>query len=1195
MNELPPRDAGKDLARRNVDLAVPGDKSVDTLPIPPSAEVFDHALQQHELEGNPSQPHDELTAGLRPKELESGRPSEEDDRIQLVVSGVTGKAERQSVLVSAEKEFDRGSAAKGGRFKKFLRNIVRHDLGREFLMFRGRKKAQDTIEETHRLYDMGEEEWQTLSAESIQRVLDDRQVGEMMDINAGESQKKLETNEGQAIRSVINGLVAEYVNNYDGNYDTDEGKQSLQQEMRRQLAELAKDNPEVQGLLGEGEAYMSNITDIAEAVRQRVDHEHGVDEVLKKVDLITARLDPGARTVLRETKTTKAFDAIAKMGGLNGTVIASGAAILYGAAVVGGKFGLKWGAKAGLGIPIAGSLMAGAISAFQEKSRLAHESTQVQREEELGYKGAKETKRRTELKDLLNNMTNATVLAEALRQHKQGEEGNEQYEVSDANFNELLLAAVGASARRDLSSEKERAFVSYSGETEAENAAERRALFLETVRARSALRRHYETEGLAGKNGGIDFDEFYETRKYSFQESLLREAANKDEQYASYSTKRALLKGAMTTGAGLLIGAGISEASSYVSDEIKGLGEAIGNTNFGASAKTVLAATYDTIKSHFSAIGNIPQVTSPTFVDHSLPSGGNLHIDDKLNFVDHGSTVSVEGPNGIHIDGLEKDPNGTLTHAAQDKLKAAGIQYGESTREVPVKGGGVEHQKVNAYAREHGTKVDRSWWDNNTGRTYEGSPYLEQSLQLSQDAKGNFVYSMKINEDAIAFHGKENANLKSGTFKMAFSLTKESQSTPVIVDMERHGDTLRAVIKPNNPLHSLFTAHENGHDADFKGKYAELVQKMGDRDHDGRLDIRALATDTGPGSVKTLDVPADGEKLVGDMTMYLKDERIMPLADLSDTGEPMTLYIYPPYRTGLREADNEESPRDGVNSPAPVPPANSGGPSTELEVRPRSDEVPPPTLPAQDGGNEGAPQDETNNVRNVNFTDKPSNFEEGARRIRQEQMDAERERWRAENERLRQEAEARAAESARLRKEAEDAAKDAREKLKAMSDRFREAHADGGGTNSPQQNGSPRQARQGSSGPKNGKTETPEQRKRRIDQEEGIRARENGAPIPEELQHTEAYRDAADNFNYAKDSLQSARQEMAAAIRKGLSIETLQEIQRKINKADKDRLEAKRDMADINRGKNKTANAQARAARRRKNSEGSSRETKAAA
>lgn len=1169
MSEQPQSRSGGDLeVRREGSVVVPEASSYPVMDVFRAAQG-EYAAQagsdmvayqgsSRELEVQNLQPSTEASNEL--VELPKNT-SPDDERISLVVGGVTEKAERQSVLVSSEKEYDRGSAAKGGKFKKFLRNIVRHDMGREFLLLRGRTKARDTIRESHRLYDMDEAEWQNLSASSIQRVLDDREIGEMMDVNAGEQQKLLETGEGQALRSTIDQLVTDYVENYEGKYTTEEGKQSLQQEMRRQLAELAKNNPDMQGLLGAGEAYMSNIVDIAEQVRQRVDHEHGIDEVLKKVDIITARLDPGARTALRETKTTKAFDALAKIGGLNGTIIASAAAVAYGVAVVGGKAGLQYGAKVGLGIPILGSAIAGVINGFQEKSRLAHEHAQVQREEELGYKGAKETKRREALKGLLNNMSNATVLTEALKQHKKGEEGHEAYEVTEDNFDQLLLTAVGASARRDLSSEKERAFISYSGETEAENAAERRALFLETVRARSALRRHYESQGHADKNG-IDFDEFYQTRQNAVQESLLRSASDKDEEYNEWSTRRAFIKGAVTTGVGMLVGLGVSEGAALVTDKIKGVTEAIAGSNFGAEAKTLLGYTVDHIKGQFHAMGiDIPPVGPPNFTDKKLPGGGNLHIDDKLNFSDNGNTVTVDGPNGLHIDGLHKDANGTLTNAAKEQLKAANVEYSESIRHVKVHGGGVEHQKINTYAREHGTKVDRSWWDNDTDRVYEGNPYVEQSLQLTKDAKGNIVYSIKVHEGAIAFHGKDSADFDGGKFKMALSLTKESQSTPIMLDMHRDGSTLRTVIKPNSPLHALFEEHKNGN-IEFKGRYAEAAQMMGDKNHNGRIDIRSLATDTGPGSVKTIDIPADSTKSVGDMTMYLKEPTV-PLADLSDTGEPMTLFVYPPYRTGLREADDKEVTRDGTPSPAPVPPAGGDGPSTELDIQrpvepspPQSpQETPAPStelelrprqtdsnqVPAQGDGRTG----ERDNVRYVDFGSRNIDSQRDTPQGTWEQPEAERRRWQEANERLR--AEARAAAQTRNERNAPD---------------------------SPQQNNTTQ-----SSSP----YETPERRKRRIDQEEGAEARRNGAATPQELQNVEAYRTALRDYLTARDLLKYARKDMAEAVAKGENnSETLRELQKRINLAASRRFEARRKLNRIHNGADSEANAQALAARNRR-------------
>lgn len=646
----------------------------------------------------------------------------------------------------------------------------------------------------------------------------------------------------------------------------------------------------------------------------------------------------------------------------------------------------------------------------------------------------------------------------------------------------------------------------------------------------------------------------------------------------------------------MLVGLGVSEGAALVTDKIKGVTEAIAGSNFGAEAKTLLGYTVDHIKGQFHAMGiDIPPVGPPNFTDKKLPGGGNLHIDDKLNFSDNGNTVTVDGPNGLHIDGLHKDANGTLTNAAKEQLKAANVEYSESIRHVKVHEGGVEHQKINTYAREHGTKVDRSWWDNDTDRVYEGNPYVEQSLQLTKDAKGNIVYSIKVHEGAIAFHGKDSADFDGGKFKMALSLTKESQSTPVMLDMHRDGSTLRTVIKPNSPLHALFEEHKNGN-IEFKGRYAEAAQMMGDKNHNGRIDIRSLATDTGPGSVKTIDIPADSTKSVGDMTMYLKEPTV-PLADLSDTGEPMTLFVYPPYRTGLREADDKEVARDDTPSPAPVPPAGGDGLSTELDIQRPVEPIPPQSPPetpapstelelrprqthADHGSDQGlGAKDERDNVRYVDFGHRDTDSAQRG----WEQPEAERRRWQEANERLRREAEARVADTERIRKESERIAEEARRKVDGAVDALRETQArrEQANASSPQQNGTSSAAQ---SRPK--LNETPEQRKRRIDQEEGIRARRNGAPTPQEIQHTSAYRGAVDDYARAARLLATARKDMATAVNSGeTDSERLREFQKRISAAIKSRRDARSVLNNIHDGKDAEANAQVLAARNKRSTQ----------
>ena len=338
--------------------------------------------------------------------------------------------------------------------------------------------------------------------------------------------------------------------------------------------------------------------------------------------------------------------------------------------------------------------------------------------------------------------------------------------------------------------------------------------------------------------------------------------------------------------------------------------------------------------------------------------------------------------------------------------------------------------------------------------------------------------------------------------------------------------------------------------------------------------------------------------------MYLVDEpKIVPFANFSDTGEPMTLYIYPPYRSGLREADGEESPRDGTESPSPVPPSDERGdraPSTELEVRSRSSdtiEVPLATTTPQ-SSSEDTPRDSADNVRNVNFNDKPSNFE-GARRIRQEQMDAERKQWQEANERLRQEAEARARESERIRKESERIAEAGRQKIDDMLNDFREAHV-GAGSNPSQQNASSipsQQAKQGTQPQRNkgpSKNETPEHRRRRIDQEDGVKARRNGAPIAQEIQLTDVYKEAMADRARAKRLFDLAVRGHEDAIKNGDNRFKIQEMQNRVNAANASRRAATDRLKMMINGRDKEANAEVIAARKNRDVPESA-ETKTAA
>lgn len=875
-----------------------------------------------------------------PEKAEEEEVPQKDDVIRVAVAGTTEKAERQSVLMSAEKAYDAEMAAPGNVVRKFVRKIIKGDIGRELIQLLGRRKAEQEIAETHRLYGMDEAQWQETVKGNLQRVIDDAEVGEMMDTKAGEFSKKLEAGEGKEIRGVIDSLVTKYVTDYEKYKGDQNAKDSLQQEARRQIAELAKSNPDIAKLLGESEAYMIDVVNIAEAVRQRIDHENGIKDVLGKVEIITARLDPGARTVMKETLNTKAFDALAKVGGLNGTagiILGSAAAIAWGVARTGGQSAFRNLTKIGIPwTPFGVSLGAGVIGRLQEKSRLAHERAQIQREEESGYQGAEGTKRRQELLNTLNNMQNATVLTEALRTYRgsgtseKPEAGAEYVIDSKEKFDALLRTAVDASARRDLSSSDERAYLAFSGETEAQNAPERRALFLETVHARSALRKYYEGQGHK------DFDAVYEQLKAGAEEALRKEAEAKDVEYKDYSTRKAIQKGLTTMAVGGFLAFGAHEVSGFVSDKVQNVFEWAINANPNAPYSTVLAGAAKLIDQNLVHPNRV-NVGAPTYgPDKSLPGGGVLKLDDRLSFDPANHTL--KGPNGLDISGINQNADGTFDQASIDKLHAAGVEYTPQTGSINVPG--KAQSTLAEFAQKHGTKVHRKWWDNNT-KAYDKNE-LRMDIQKIKGSDGKTIFRVLMNrmKPGDSYHDDKSSNMADNGM-LQISLSRETQGMPTEIAFNKDGYVDFSETS-NAEYYQMFTENASTDSEMFRGGYLEAAEQVG-VGKDGIPEMASRATIVGTNSAKFMEVPTSGSKSVEGMSIFLKESA----APENGTIDIDTWFVPVPYRSGLRE--NGPKPERGARTEKTPPPTE--GPS-ETEAKPPSKELEPVKAAASEGGTE---------------------------------------------------------------------------------------------------------------------------------------------------------------------------------------------------------------------------------------------------
>lgn len=869
--------------------------------------------QNVDLEQQETDKPDELTGTSGRLELPPA-PYDGNDQLNIVFAGATKTAEEQYVRAAAEKKVNQADE-NSGRFKKVVRGIARGFL-REAIDLGHRSKARDEMRETGQFAGMTDEEWRDLEATEIQRVLDDRGVGEMMDGQRGERAGALEGESGAAVKSVINKLLADYVS---GQYaDTD----ALRTEARRQLMELGEDNEQIRELIGDGEVYMSNIATVAEAVKGQVAHGRGIEDVLGAVTVTGARLDSGPRTKIQSSGFSGIVDKVADKGP-NGPMLATAMAVGYGFTAA----ALKGAARraTAFGFVSAGAL---GINYLTERSRFRQDRAQIGREVELGESAlANSTKRREKLLELLNDTRTAGSLTEAMTSRVNPE--TNKYEInSRADFDALLSAAANATARRNLSNSMDRGYIASSS---GEHRKDYTAMLRETARSRAALRRYYESNPEVATND-VEFDEFYKSMTSGIEQELLTGTEEKDKEFNKYSRRESVKKAAILTGTGMVAAFVGHEAYAQFSDKLQGSIEYVAGKGKEALERTPLAAALHNTFGE-KGLGLLNNTNNPpSLKPHEWPgSKGELRVDDKLG-LEFGADGkgSITGPNGARIDGLERGPSGKLTQESIDKLHAAGLDYKDNIAHTANHEVINKQETVDEYTKEHGTRISkRSWYDNDTKAFDKNELRLDVGSQID-GVNGEHVFSVERMVESGSYHQGKYADLEN--LKVAVSITKGSQTYPILLDIGPDG---RAVVPPDSPYASLMFDENNK----FIAQYAEVVNVTG-QDEKG-LHIQSLATEVGPGYKGNM---------VNSSTTVIKDsfihnEEISIRPEELNSDKPMAPFWHIPtaYNSALR---NRRESGEAVGG-ADTPPGTDVEP-TQQATRPETSPIPPYQLELED-------------------------------------------------------------------------------------------------------------------------------------------------------------------------------------------------------------------------------------------------------
>ena len=852
--------------------------------------------------------HGTLEVPSRTQELVHQPGNTREAPITFVVSGLTEGSERQSAREAAHRRFDNDMAAGGGALRRFGRKLIKGNFLREGLMARNRNRAQAEITETGRLDGMSEAQWQDVTAESIQRVLDDEGTMEYMHRGAGERRDQLQGDQGRPIKDLMNSLLTAYVG---GQLDRD----NLQEEARRRLAELAAGNEEVRDLIGEGSVYMSNIVDIAETVRAQATHERGLQSVLDRIEYVSARVKTNANTEARASTVEKFLDK----SPVNAAWASVAFATIYGLSFAAGKSALsKITRVAGVGV---GS----ALMAYgQEKSRLAFERGQVARETEMG-ENVSGTARRDKLAATMYDMKRADVLTDALRSLRNPED---KYDVTnETEFASLSAAVAELTARHDLSGVDLRGVDGFEGRREQivsfishssaeKKPAEVRAMMAERFKARAALRRYYDTQRQADPNfmGGADFDAYMTRTVGEVGQVLLTNVVEQDKNYDSLSRKEAWKSAARGVLLGVAFGEATQEATSLLNEHVQGIVEFLRHTNMRAEALSSLAYAARVLRGGPEVSG----AGSSNLTEHVIGSN-TFKIDANIHEVaqvgDHLNVTTADGAQlSVAVDG-----HGNPTGAGLDVLRQHGFAVTDTQTGVQETNYVTSTVGADKFAQDHGgVKVERSWFDNDTPAFDKN----ELRLDLKTDGQGNFVYNVGRMVEGDSYHGGNQATLDYSHMKILISPTEGTQATPIPVDIDANGN---AIIPKDSPLAQMFKI-DNGN-PEFLGKFAEVAQ-VNTTATDGSMNVSMLATQVGLGesSSFTEHIPQTIDTLRHTITVTQLAEQ----APYASAGIELPPIVTLPARDGLRR---EPAPRQSEEPPEP----SSG---TGQDVAPLARETP---------------------------------------------------------------------------------------------------------------------------------------------------------------------------------------------------------------------------------------------------------------
>ena len=644
--------------------------------------------------------------------------------------------------------------------------------------------------------------------------------------------------------------VKKLIENYVGGDSKDWSEEAFREAQSRIVRQLDQYG-DGDDLIGEGKVRIDNIWQIAQAVKESVNHGESLDNVLQGMKIYTGESRSGVRTEAHQSKIDKTIERLqkSKIGSLVGPeTISLGAAIATGIFRVGR--GSLMRAAGVTGIP---GLLGGVFAGMRENKRLKEEraihAREVAQGQEFEDKG-----RRAEIEKTRYETVAAKELIGSL------EEFIDKEDLSPEELQQCYESIVNAASRIYASDELQADFISYSSVTEVES--ERFELDVAIARAKVKL------EGRLGdlpealvadlgidKDGTVD-DAIYKSTDVLY--SLMDDRSKKDEAFKKLKRRRVAIAAATGAVTGFTIGLASQEALAFFDSGYDGLLENVLTGEGGGDRQTLLAGIF-----HGEGYGYNTEtiVSAGDYTSYDVGgSQGSINLPDnyQLTYNPDGTTNIIDPNGNVFAENISFEADGSLSQASQELLQEKGAVVEDFSAVVSSQESTVQDLSVDEYLDHHHsdlTNITRDfWYDNDTASVFDNN---ELGLHWgSQGDDGSIRLSISNMTDYGSYHGFDSASwsdeAQGGTLKFAVSASIDSQDRVFMVDIAPDGSI---DIPSNSPAANLFSVDEYGQ-VEFNGAYGEVVA-IQDVDTDGITHVTPLATMEGNNSVSTISTTVE--------------------------------------------------------------------------------------------------------------------------------------------------------------------------------------------------------------------------------------------------------------------------------------------------------------------------------------------------